>query len=396
MRIAHVTDCYLPRMGGIERQVEGLTRSQLAVGHDVEIITSVTPGRSDSAAPVIGPSRRGGRPGSIHYQAAWQGRRATVTGGYDLVHLHASTFSPLSYLAAGAASNAGIPTVVTLHSLWSWATPIFRGFDLALDWRRWPITWTAVSEAAALSLAGVLRPQTAISVLPNGVRSELWRCHRPPRDPNRVVLVSVMRLAARKRPMQLLAMLRAARAQLPSRLRIELKIIGDGPKRAEMIEYLRKHRMDWVELTGQLDQPAIRRVFADADGYLSPATLESFGIAALEARCAGLPVIAFAGTGVSDFISHAQNGLLVADDAEMTDAVVSLVRSAELRAALSAHDPAAESGFSWDSVLHSCARVYASAFEQQALAMPAFWPAGTAAGARGWPGPVEPQLELPA
>jgi glycosyltransferase involved in cell wall biosynthesis len=376
MRIAHVTDCYLPRMGGIERQVDGLTRSQLAAGHDVEVITSVPPDGSGSAVPVIGPARGGGRPGSIRYQTAWRGRQAAIEGGYDLVHLHASTFSPLAYLAAGATSKAGIPTVVTLHSLWSWATPIFRGFDLALDWRRWPITWTAVSEAAALSLAGVLRPRTAISVLPNGVQAELWRCQRSPRDPNRVVLVSVMRLAARKRPMQLLAMLRAARAQLPPELRIEVKIVGDGPKREAMTDYLHKHRMDWVELTGQLDQPAIRRAFADADIYLSPATLESFGIAALEARCAGLPVIACAGTGVSDFISHGQNGLLAAGDAEMTDAIVSLAGSAQLRAALTAGALGTESGFSWDSVLRSCAGVYAAAFEQQGAVLPAFLPAG--------------------
>jgi glycosyltransferase involved in cell wall biosynthesis len=392
MRIAHVTDCYLPRMGGIERQVEGLTRSQLAAGHDVEVITSVPPDGSGSAVPVIGPARGGGHPGSIRYQAAWRGRQAALDGGYDLVHLHASTFSPLAYLAAGATSNAGIPTVVTLHSLWSWATPIFRGFDLALDWRRWPITWTAVSEAAALSLAGVLRPRTAISVLPNGVQAELWRCQRQPRDPNRVVLVSVMRLAARKRPMQLLAMLRAARAQLPAELRIEVKIVGDGPKREAMTDYLHKHRMDWVELTGQLDQPAIRQVFTDADIYLSPATLESFGIAALEARCAGLPVIACAGTGVSDFVSHAQNGLLVANDAEMIDAIISLVRSEQVRSALTAHNLDTESGFAWDSVLRSCARVYAAAFSQQGRAMPQFLPAAELLRA----GPADSRAVLPA
>ena len=84
---------------------------------------------------------------------------------------------------------------------------------------------------------------------------------------------------------------------------------------------------DWVRLTGQLDQPAIRAVFDDADLYLSPATLESFGIAALEARCAGLPVIAFAGTGVSDFIEHGRNGLLVGSDAEMVEAITRLVAS---------------------------------------------------------------------
>jgi glycosyltransferase involved in cell wall biosynthesis len=387
MRIAHVTDCYLPRMGGIERQVEGLSRSQVQHGHQVDVITSVPvsqPGRRysepDSGRPVLvrGPSRPGPRPGSIRYQAAWQGRRAVIDGRYDLVHLHASTFSPLAYLAAGAASEAGIPTVVTLHSLWSWATPIFRGFDLALDWRRWPITWTAVSEIAAQSLAGVLRPGTSISVLPNGVLPEQWHGLRAARQPDRVVLVSVMRLASRKRPMQLLAMLRSARAQLPPELRLQAKIIGDGPKRDAMAGYLRKHGMDWVELTGQLDQPAIREVFADADLYLSPATLESFGIAALEARCAGLPVIAFAGTGVSDFISHDRNGLLVADDAGMVDAIRALALSESRRAVLSADDRGIEA-FGWDNVLRSCERAYASAYAQHGRQLPPFLPAHTLA-----------------
>src|SRR4029079_2812378 len=140
MRIAHVTDGYLPRMGGIERQVEGLTRAQAALGHDVEIITSVAPaGRS--VIPVIGPSRSGGRPGSIRYLATFTGRDAVLAGGYDLVHVHASTCSPLGWLTIAASTAAGIPTVATAHAFWSWATPIFRGFDLALDWRHWPITW---------------------------------------------------------------------------------------------------------------------------------------------------------------------------------------------------------------------------------------------------------------
>ncbi|MDQ2838920.1 MAG: glycosyltransferase family 4 protein [Actinomycetota bacterium] len=378
MRIAHVTDCYLPRMGGIERQVDGLSRIQAAHGHDVEVITSVPSGSGaerSSSVPVIGPSKQGSEPGSIRYLATLSGRRAVIEGGYDLVHVHASTFSPLSYLAAGAASRDGVPTVVTLHSLWSWATPIFRGFDLGLDWRRWPLTWTAVSEAAVQSLSGVLRAGTPISVLPNGVAPELWRPARLPRDPNRVVIVSVMRLAARKRPMHLLKMLRAVRAQVPPGVRVEAKIIGDGPKRESMLDYLRKHRMtDWVELTGQLDQPTIRRVFDDADLYISPATLESFGIAALEARCSGLPVVAFAGTGVSDFIVHERNGLLVSGDAEMAAALASLVRSTEARTALTEHNLATESGFSWASVLSTCEDVYADAFEQAGRVMPPIGP----------------------
>jgi glycosyltransferase involved in cell wall biosynthesis len=208
-----------------------------------------------------------------------------------------------------------------------------------------------------------VRPAEPIPVLPNGIDSELWRPDRLPRQAGRVVLVSVLRLAARKRPMQLLAMLRAVRAQLPAELAIEVRIIGDGPKRAKLEGYLRRHRMtDWVQLTGQLDQPAIRRVFDDADLYISPATLESFGIAALEARCAGLPVIAFADTGVADFISHDYNGLLVGSDAEMVEAIVRLVNRPADRARLTAHNLSTESGFGWPSVLQACEDVYRQAF----------------------------------
>ena len=374
MRIAHVTDCYLPRMGGIERQVQGLATAQLAAGHQVSVITSV-PAAAGTLSPaddltVVRPAGAGGRPGSIRYLASLRGRQAVAHGGYDLVHVHASTFSPMAYLAAGAASRAGVPTVATLHSLWSYATPIFRGFDAALDWRRWPITWTAVSTAAAEALSQVLRPGTEISVLPNGVRPELWRLPRRPPDPRRVVIVSVMRLAARKRPLQLLKVLRAARAQVPAGIDMSVQVIGAGPQRDTMLSYLTRHRMtDWVELTGQLNQPAIRDRFADADLYVSPATLESFGIAALEARCAGLPVLAYAGTGVADFIEHGRNGLLVRSDEELAAAVARLARSPHARAALAAAE-GGDSDYSWDEVLHTCDQVYRRAFEQAGRPVP--------------------------
>lgn len=364
MRIAHVTDGYLPRMGGIERQVQGLTRAQAALGHEVEIITSVAP-TGYSAVPVIGPARAGSKPGSIRYLATFTGRDSVLAGNYDLVHVHGSIWSPLGWLTSAGTTSAGIPTVVTAHSFWSWATPIFRAFDIALDWRHWPVTWTAVSQVAAATLTEVVRPVEPIQVLPNGIDPELWRPSRLPRQADRVVLVSVLRLAARKRPMHLLKMLRAVRERTPAEIAIEARIIGDGPKRPALEGYLRRHRMsDWVQLTGQLDQPAIRRQFDDADLYLSPATLESFGIAALEARCAGLPVIAFAGTGVADFIEHGRNGLLVGSDAEMVDAIARLVREPAARDRLTAHNLATESGFSWPSVLRACEDVYRQAFVQ--------------------------------
>jgi glycosyltransferase involved in cell wall biosynthesis len=368
MKIAHVTDCYLPRMGGIERQVEGLAAAQSAFGHDVTVITSVpapaaTPHRIDPFA-VIRPRQARSKTGKIRYSSMLAGRRAVLEGDFDLVHIHASTFSPLAYLAAGAATKAGIPTVATLHSLWSYATPIFRVADTALGWRRWPITWTAVSRIAAASLEPVLPAGTHVSVLPNGVSPELWHVQRQPGDENRVVLASVMRLAARKRPLQFLKMLREVRDHLPGHVALEVRIAGDGPKRRAMEAYLRRHDMtSWVQLAGQLPQRGIKETFADADLYASPSTLESFGIAALEARSAGLPVVAFARSGVSDFITDGQNGLLVNSDAEMSAALTRLAAFPALRAAMTEHNSERDAGYDWRTVLQRCEAVYAIAMD---------------------------------
>ena len=56
--------------------------------------------------------------------------------------------------------------------------------------------------------------------------------------------------------------------------------------------------------------------------FVAPAHLESFGIAALEARTAGLPVLALEGTGVTSFVRDGVEGLLAADDGQLVDALV--------------------------------------------------------------------------
>ncbi len=137
-----------------------------------------------------------------------------------------------------------------------------------------------------------------------------------------------------------------------------------------MQDYLRRHRMTgWVQLTGQLDQPAIRDRFAEADLYVSPAVLESFGIAALEARCAGLPVLAFAGTGVADFITDGRNGSLVGSDGHLAAELARLACSPAARAELAGHRQGG-SGYRWEEVLATSDRVYQRAAALAGPSMP--------------------------
>ena len=102
-------------------------------------------------------------------------------------------------------------------------------------------------------------------------------------------------------------------------------IIGEGPERASLEKYLRAHDLtDVVELVGRRTRDEIRTEFARADIFVAPANLESFGIAALEARCAGLPVVAKARTGIREFVANGREGLLAQSDRDMVDQLLRL------------------------------------------------------------------------
>jgi glycosyltransferase involved in cell wall biosynthesis len=355
MRIAHVTDFYLPRLGGIEMHVSDLASRQHASGHDVTIVTSSPAAGhvdADGAPAVVRVTERFRRPRAIHPAAPFAGARVLLDGDFDVVHVHAGTGTPLAFWAALVCSRAGIPTVVTVHSLWDWAHPIFWLLNAVAGFSRRPIRWTAVSKAAATDVQRVVRSGGRVTVLPNGIDPERWQVAAAPREADDVLLVAVMRLTVRKRPKHLLRMLHAARRAVPESVRMNAVIVGDGPARAEMERYLRAHDMTgWVSLPGRQDREEIRDLYRRADVFIAPADLESFGIAALEARCAGVPVVAKAGNGIAEFVRDGKDGLLVADDAAMTRAIVRLCTQPLLRRALAGHGEARTSPVSWTTTL---------------------------------------------
>ncbi len=362
MRIAHVSDFYLPRLGGIEMHIHDLATRQLAAGHDVEIITTSPEGSSRAAVPeayraspltvrrlVRGPL------GVCHPCAPARVRRAIAEGKYDVIHVHAGVLSPASFFAIHAGASRRIPTVVTMHSVLAWAAPLFRFFDFPLHWTRWPVQWTAVSDLAAEPLRRLVPEQgdlAGVRVLPNGVDIDSWQVQAEPRQDDDVLVAAVMRLAGRKRPLPLLRMLRQAREQVPAGVRMRAVIAGDGPSRRAMLRYLSRHQMtDWVQLAGRLDRDEVRHLLARADVFMAPASLESFGIAALEARCAGVPVIAPVVSGVARFIEDGVNGALGADDDAMATALAQLAADPARRAAIRMHNQNELPPFSWEETL---------------------------------------------
>jgi glycosyltransferase involved in cell wall biosynthesis len=177
-----------------------------------------------------------------------------------------------------------------------------------------------------------------------------------------------MRLAARKRGLQLLRILRQARRDLPLSTRLRVVIAGDGPLRGSMERYLRRHDMTgWVSLPGALSRAQIKVLFAQGDIFVAPATLESFGIAALEARCGGLPVVARAEGGISEFIADDREGLLVGSDTAMADAIVALATDPATRMRIATHNRTTSPPVTWPDVLARTTELYCLAAERRAL-----------------------------
>jgi glycosyltransferase involved in cell wall biosynthesis len=337
MKIALVSDCYLPRLGGIELQVHDLATQLIEAGHEVTVFTITDGSSSVGDVPVTRLPALGGIP----FPSAVARLRVELAG-FDVVHCHSSLLSPLAWQAARASDRA----IITLHSLPSPSMP-------------WPVTWidryvgTVHWTAVSAAVAAVLHRQLAdrpVEVLHNGVDPLVWR--RTRRRDHPLTIVSTMRLTRRKRPMALLRTLRRVRELVPADRELRAVIVGSGPQAKAVAAAVRRSGLgDWVDLPGRLTRFEIQQLYAEADVYLAPAELESFGVAALEARCAGLPVVAMASGGVGEFIRPGIEGYLVGSDSEMATTVAELLTGQAVLSRMQDSNQATDPAMTWKHVV---------------------------------------------
>jgi len=383
MRVLHISDCYLPRLGGIEVQVRDLATRQRAAGHDVAVVTATEGDQLRSSVRADGSLvpdvidamdvyRIAMRiPGSFPVHPQVSKHLATVIDMFrpDVVHAHAGSISPFAYPAIRHAATNGQPVVVTVHSVWAWARLASARVDGITRWTEWGVVPSAVSEIAAAPMRRVLGTSVPITLIPNGIDIDAWRVDRVPpeqRDDQRVHVVAVMRLAPRKRVIPLARMFRAA-IETAGADQLRATIVGDGPERALLDRYLDKHGLrDSIATPGRIPREQIRDIYRQADAMVAPAILESFGIAAMEARTAGVPVIARRTSGVATFIHDEVEGLLADDDNSMSRAMVRLVKYPELRERIAAHNAATLPESDWGTVLAMTEALYATAISQRA------------------------------
>ncbi|MHA3948368.1 glycosyltransferase family 4 protein [Cellulomonas bogoriensis] len=313
-----------------------LAKAQVAAGDEVHVLTATTGadgerhGETEDDDGVV-VHRLGGRmPGDLPVSPTAPRRMRELIARLepDVVHVHAGVISPVAYDGARVALESGVPLAITWHCMLDGWTPALRAVVRRSRWRGAPVALSAVSRSAAARVERVFgRP---VAVMPNGTDMRLWG-PTARRSDGALRCVATMRLAPRKRGLALIDTVADAAAQLgPGALHLDL--VGDGPQRAAIGRRVRRRGMSSVvTVHGRLDRLEVRKLYDEADVFLAPASLEAFGIAALEARATGLVVVARAGTGIEEFVTDGVDGLLVDDDAAMARALVHLTTDLGLR-----------------------------------------------------------------
>ncbi|MBZ0215773.1 MAG: glycosyltransferase, partial [Fimbriimonadaceae bacterium] len=138
-----------------------------------------------------------------------------------------------------------------------------------------------------------------------------------------------------------------------------LRIAGEGPLRNHLQKIIDRESLgESIELCGILDREELTNLMVEANLFVMPSLLESFGIAALEARMAGVPVLAMLDSGAQDFLTPGKDSILVESDDEFANALIRFTSSADLRHKLKQGCNKPLAGYSWPDLVKRCRKIY--------------------------------------
>ena len=353
MRVALVCDWFLPRQGGIELHLRDLALALRRYGVDARVVTT-TRGPDDVDGVPVHRVRAALAPGAgFAFTPGGIARLRDVLRAerFDVVHAHASVISPVAYAGALAGAREGAASLVTFHSMLHRSAFLLGASEALFGWSRERILLSAVSSVVAAQAAQWM-PGAAICVLPNGIDVPYWRmAGKAETNADEIVFASAMRLSRKKRPERLVRAFASAVRFNAGTPAMRLIVAGDGPERRAMRRLASSLDVgDLVELPGQLGREELRELYGRSHAFVLPSERESFGIAALEARAAGLPVIAMLAGGARDFIARGVDGLLVRDEPELARAISRLAIETPFRAYVTAHNRSVPPAYDWTDV----------------------------------------------
>ncbi len=375
MRVALVTDTYLPQLNGVSRTLARLVEHLGATGHEVALVSPRISGPDERAATTL-HIRVPGIPLPLYRDlkltrpmTRWEGRLLTA---FNPQVVHCATESVLGWGGRRWALRNRRPLITSFHTNFpAYAAEYRLGAMAPLGWRllrrfHAPAHRTFCPSSQTLAELQTRGFHPRLSIWSRGVDTHLF-------SPNRrnqafreevapgaeVLLLYVGRLAGEKRLDVLMDAFISVRDR--ASVKVGLLMVGDGP----LGPRLRERRVPGVHFLGFLTGEALGRAYASGDVFAFPSDTETFGNVALEAMASGLPVVSVRKGGVQDVVDDGRTGVLVEprDPEALADALLTLVEAPARRRRMAEAARAEALDRGWSRILDRVVEGYHGAVE---------------------------------
>ena len=293
MRIALVSDAWLPQVNGVVRTLTTVAREAAGMGYNV---LPITPDRFRTVPCPTYPEIR---------LALLPGRAvARLIDEFDPDHIHIATEGPLGMAARRHCLRRGLAFTTSFHTRFPEYVAARFGVPTRLTYA-WLRRFHAPASGVMVAAPSVRRELAArgfanIQPWTRGVDAGLFDPALRTDFPGipRPIFLMVSRVAIEKNIAAFLEL------DLPG----SKMLVGDGPQLAEM-----KRRFPAVHFMGHHEGRDLARHYASADVFVFPSLTDTFGLVLLEALASGVPVAAFPVTGPMDVLGDAPVGHLDTD-----------------------------------------------------------------------------------
>jgi N-acetyl-alpha-D-glucosaminyl L-malate synthase BshA len=229
----------------------------------------------------------------------------------DVLHVHyAMPFAASAYLARQLLMPRQLGVVTTLHgtdiTVVGLEPAFFRVTQFSIQSSDRVTAVSRFLKQRAESTFGITRP---IEVIYNFVDPEVFA----PRRRSGLRLASpdtrILMHASNFRPVKNIPAVIHVFAEVRKRMQAKLVMIGDGPEKAGAEQLARELRVERdVLFLG--NQDCMEELLPLADVFLLPSSSESFGLVALEAMSAEVPVVVSNAGGLPEVVEHGVTGFI--------------------------------------------------------------------------------------
>lgn len=379
LRVAVLTNNYLPFIGGVPISIERLRQGLLALGHKVLVIAPSykeqkleEPGVVRATSLLAFGGQREFRLANIFHPRL---RRAAACFKPDIVHVHHPFW--LGSLGIWIARRRRVPVVYTYHTRlehYAHFVPLpgmlFRNLISHFLIKRFAnkCDGVIVPTYSAEEYLRVLGVRTSIFVQPTGIdfghfqhvdAEKLARLRADLNLKDERVLISVSRLSKEK---NIEFMINAVHnLYQSSTVRFRFLIVGDGSDRSRLqkrIDDLGLTRV--ITLIGSVVPEEMATYYCLADVFLFASKSETQGMVILEAMAAGLPVVAVRSSGIDDVVDEGVNGFKTVESQEKWLArVTQLLQDDQLREQMGKNARDFARGFSIEKCAADVSNIYA-------------------------------------